>query len=77
MTERVFLSRRNLMTLLSKLDRADSGETACTIIKNDFTHPKYPQTVHQIIVTAVEDDEYYKDRCPGTFHPIDEANISK
>jgi hypothetical protein len=63
--EKVFLSRRNLTALLSKLDRKKAGEqTYCTIIKNDNRHPKYPQTMEQIIVTAIEDEEYY-DRDPG------------
>lgn len=69
---RVYLSRRNLLTLLSKLDRAAAGEvTACTLIKNDNTHEKYPQTMSRIEVVAVEDDEYYTTRHPGAVHPSD------
>jgi len=35
--EQIYLTRRNLETLLSKLDRAKRGElTDCTIIKLDF-----------------------------------------
>lgn len=71
-TPRVYLSRRNLLTLLSKLDRQRDGEsTACTLIKNDNTHAKYPQTMAHIEVCAVEDDEYYKTRSPGMVHPSD------
>lgn len=69
---RVYLSRRNLLTLLSKLDRQAAGEdTACTLIKNDNGHTKYPQTMASIDVVAVEDDEYYSSRKPGAVHPED------
>jgi hypothetical protein len=69
---RVYLSRRNLLTLLSKLDRQRDGEpTACTLVKNDNVHPKYPQTMASIEITAVEDDEYYRSRHPGMVHPSD------
>ena len=68
----VYLSRRNLLTLLSKLDRAAAGEdTQKTIIKNDTQHPKYPQTMPHIAVVAVEDAEYYVDRPAGLVHPLD------
>jgi len=64
--EQIFLSRRNLQTLLTKLDRKAKGEfTACTIIKCDNQHPKYPQTMDRCIITALEDEEYYTDREPG------------
>jgi len=72
-TERVYLTRRNLLSLLSKLDRQAAGEpTVCTIVKHDNVHPKYPQTMQEIWVTAVEDDQYYIDREPGPIHPADE-----
>ena len=70
--EKVFLSRRNLLTLLNKLDRkAAGGETACTLIKCDNIHPKYPQTMIDIEVTAVEDIDYY-DRPAGAVLPVDD-----
>jgi hypothetical protein len=73
MTSKVYLSRRNLLTLLSKLDRKKNGEeTACTLLKTDNTHPKYPQSMKIIEVTAIEDDEYYAYRNPGEVHPADE-----
>lgn len=75
--EQVFLTRRNLLTLLSKLDRAGSSSTLCSIVKNDDTHPKYPQSMPLIVITAVEDDDYYTDRSAGPVHPIDEARIVK
>jgi hypothetical protein len=71
--ERVFLSRRNLQALLSKLDRVKRGESShCTLIKNDNAHPDYPQTMDSIVVTAVEDDKYYAYREAGEVHPADD-----
>ena len=57
----VYLTRRNLQTLLNKLDREGS---LCTIIKYDTTHPKYPCS-KPTVVAAVEDDEYYSERNAG------------
>lgn len=55
MPAKVYLTRRNLLTLLSKLDRKRKGEkTACTIVKNDNLHEKYPQTMKTLSVVAVE-----------------------
>lgn len=69
----VYLSRRNLLVLLSKLDRKKNGEeTACTIEKNDTANKKYPQTMSFVWVTAVEDEDYYSDRNPGIVHDSDE-----
>ena len=69
----VYLTRRNLLSLLSKLDRAKAGEqTACALIKNDNAHPVYPQTMKSIWVQAVEDDAYYIDREAGDVHPSDD-----
>lgn len=74
MSERVFLSRRNLLALLSKLDRVKAGQhSACTLEKCDNVHPKYPQTMPSIVVTAVEDEDYYVDRSAGALHPADEV----
>lgn len=62
----LYLSRRNLLTLIAKLDAAKRGEpTLKTIIKNDTKHPAYPQTIGPIFVVAVEDNDYYVDRNPG------------
>ena len=73
MPARVYLSRRNLLSLLSKLDRKAAGEqTFCTLIKNDNAHPVYPQTMASIEVVAIEDDEYYTDRSAGAVHPSDD-----
>ena len=72
---KVYLSRRNLLTLLSKLDRKAAGEeTQATLIKRDTNHPVYPQNLEQFTVMAVEDDEYYADRSPGYVHPSDDPS---
>lgn len=72
---KLFLSRRNLLVLLSKLDRKAAGEnTACTLIKNQQPSESYQQTMKSISVTAVEDDVYYgeQERGPGPVLMIDE-----
>ncbi len=67
----VYLTRRNLLTLVSKLDRKKAGEgTACTLVKRDTTHSKYPCS-DVIVVTALEDADYYTDRGPGPVNPAD------
>jgi hypothetical protein len=78
MSERIFLTRRNLLTLLSKLDRAQQGEhTNRTLIKSDDQHPTMPQTMQVCFVVAVEDEDYYKDRPPGGVHPKDDPRLAK
>ncbi|QAU33731.1 hypothetical protein [Janthinobacterium sp. 17J80-10] len=58
--EKLYLSRRDLATLLQKLDSVRNGEvSACTIIKNDTTHPVYPPTLRRIAVVAVEGADQY------------------
>jgi hypothetical protein len=75
-TTRVYLSRRNLMVLLSKLSRKANGEdTSCSIIKNDTTNLKYPQTIDKITITSVEDHDYYETRFPGDIHPNDDTSL--
>ena len=80
-TPKVYLSRRNLLALLSKLDRQANGdETMCTIIKNKQPgQAAYNQTMEQIAVIAVEDDEYYgaQNRPAGEIHPADESKLNK
>lgn len=69
--EQLYLSRRNLLTLLSKLDRKKAGEdTWCTIIKRDTIHLTYPSST-EIRVTAIEDESYYTDRPAGVVSPLD------
>ena len=74
----LYLTRRNLLTLLSKLDRVkEGGKSYCTIIKQDTVHPKYPCS-DAITVTAIEDADYYdEERSAGIVHPEDEARIGK
>ena len=73
--DKVYLSRKNLLTLLSKLDRVKKGEeSSCTIVKRDNQHPVYPQTVSFISVVAVEDEDYYIDREAGEIHSKDDPN---
>lgn len=66
MIEQIYLSRRNLLTLLNKLDRnqENPGESRCTLIKQDTTHPTHPASC-TFRVTAVEDADYYTDREAG------------
>lgn len=61
-----YLSRRNLLTLLGRLDEAkERGFKTCDgIVKQDTKHPKYACS-DIIMVAPVEDDEYYHDREPG------------
>jgi hypothetical protein len=76
----LYLTRRNLRALLAKLDRTKAGDpSACTIIKCDTVHPKYPCS-DVVQVTAIEDEDYYglpgdEDRQPGRMHPTDEAKL--
>lgn len=64
--ETLYLTRRNILTLLSKLDRKRNGEDSyCSIIKNDNQHSIYPQTMQSCLVTAIEDEDYYTDRDAG------------
>jgi hypothetical protein len=52
---KVYLTRRNLRTLLSKLDRKGRGEkTACALVKNDYLHEKYPQSMKRLSIFGVE-----------------------
>lgn len=74
MTETIFLTRRNLQTLLNKLDRKASGEeTACTIIKLQGMVEDFKQTMEACNVVAVEDEAYYssQQRTPGIVHQKD------
>ena len=72
----LYLSRRNLLALLSKLDRQAAGDaTACAIIKSANPADPYCNTIDQVVVTAVADEEFYADRSPGTMHPADEVNL--
>lgn len=69
---KVYLSRRNLLTLLAKLD--DPGSLK-TLHKHDVDHKVYPQSHPTIIVTAVEDADYYVDRNPGRVNPLHDPDL--
>lgn len=74
--QQVYLTRRNLLTLLKKLDRVKAGGASeRTIIKTDVVHEVYPCS-DTLRITALEDHEYYTDREPGPMHEADEARIS-
>lgn len=71
--ERLYLTRRNLQTLINKLDRNKvyGGSSECTLIKQDTTHSVYPCS-SITMVTAVEDEDYYTDRSAGKVMAEDE-----
>ena len=74
MSDVLYLSRRNLLTLLSKLDRAEAGdETARTLNKFEQHGKRYCQTMPECMVIAIEDDEYYggQGRSAGEVHAKD------
>ncbi|TCS36282.1 hypothetical protein EDC30_10799 [Paucimonas lemoignei] len=58
--EKLYLSARDIVNLMTKLDRVRAGEvSACTIIKNDTGHPVYPPSLRRIAVVAVEGEDRY------------------
>lgn len=77
------LSRRNLLTLLSKLDRVKAGETSArTLIKGAVmpsgvlnldtgTLTMNTQVNIEVAVTAEEDEVVYASRKPGEVLPAD------
>lgn len=74
----LYLSRRNLETLLSKLDRAEKGETTfCSIIKYNDPSMTHRQTMDSCMIIAVPNDEYYEQRKAGRMIGADEERISK
>lgn len=64
----VILSRRNLMTLLAKLDGHPKG-SACAIIGGD--------DAIGIAVIAEEDEIHYAGRIPGVMHHETESRIKE
>ena len=65
---KVTLSRRNLLTLLAKLDEPTSMRTL---------YRKFHDSSSFLVVQAEEDEEHYKDRTPGPVSEITEAVIEK
>lgn len=58
--EKIYLSKRDIMNLLGKLDSVrDGAVSTCTIIKNDVAHPVYPQSLRRIAVMATEVEDRY------------------
>lgn len=70
-TATVVLSRRNLATLLDKIDNGiTDGESACTILTT------YNTEGYVLIVQAEPDDLHYSERLPpGKMHPETESRI--
>lgn len=76
--ERIYLSERNLKTLLAKLERHKAGEaTQCTLIKYANSTDPYCNSVDSVAVIAVPDEEFYATRQPGMVHPLDEPKIGE
>ena len=71
----IYLSRRNLLILLAKLDREAGGEfTTCEIIK--YRRPgEFEQSMDSIRIVAVSDEEMYATREAGQMHAKDELSI--
>lgn len=75
MTDVLYLSERNLRTLLSKLERKAAGDTTmCTLVKYQQKTAEYKQSMREIMVVAVADDIYYaaQNRTAGDVHPLDD-----
>ena len=71
--DRIYLSKRNLLTLLSKLERVEKGEeTVCAIIKYSNQLDPYSNSMDEITVYAIPDEHYYVKRTFGEVHPKDD-----
>lgn len=77
----LYLSRRNLLTLLSKLDRFERGEeTKCGIVKHSNHLDPYSmriEYVDDVMVVAIPDERYYVNRKAGPMLPIDDPDPSQ
>ena len=74
----VYLSKRNLLVLLSKLERYEKGEeTKCAIIKHAIALDPYcMQGIDSCMIVAIPDEKYYVGRAPGEMDPRDTPNES-
>jgi len=73
MEHKIYLSKRNLQTLLSKVERFEAGdETACALIKYANHLDPYCNTIDEVMVIAVPDERFYAKRSPGAVHHLDE-----
>lgn len=61
----ITLSRRNLRTLLLKLERPDSARTLVRTTDEGYI----------LVIHAEDDDEHYQDRKPGPVHPAEENRL--
>lgn len=72
----LYLSKRNLLTLLSKIERFEKGEeTACAIVKCSNPLDPYNMSisgVEDVMVIGVPDERYYTNRLAGPVHPKDD-----
>lgn len=64
----ITLSRRNLQTLIAKLDGFPK-ESKAHLMRDD------PLTGSRLVVVAEEDDVHYADRVPGAMHLETEERI--
>lgn len=72
----LYLSKRNLLTLLNKLERAEQGEeTNCAIIKYRNEEDPVVNTMKEIKVVAVFDEVLYNNRQAGVMHPKDDPAL--
>jgi len=78
MSETLYLSRRNLLTLLNKLDRAKLGEPSnCAIVKYRQGSAELQQTMDAVVVIAAENEDFYgaQKRLAGEVHPADDPGL--
>lgn len=72
--KKIYLSKRNLQVLLSKVERFEAGqETNCAIIKYNNHLDPYNMTINEdcVMIVAVPDKQYYVNREAGVMHPLD------
>ncbi len=70
---RVYLSKRNLLTLLSKLERFEQGqETQCAIKKYSNPLDPYCNSMDEVTIIAIPDEKFYTTRTFGEVHPDDD-----
>lgn len=76
--QHVYLSRRNLLTLLSKLDRNLELAESTAVTKVAASAQLSSRTPRILSIHALmEDEEYYVtgDRGPGRVHPADDPRF--
>lgn len=72
---RIYLSKRNLLTLLSKVERFERGEeTKCSLIKYKNELDPYCLEIgsDSVMVIAIPDEKYYAGREAGPVHVKDD-----